>query len=93
MWAEALLIATMAAAPTPAATCTQEHADGVVTLSFTIKLDGSVGNIRVLKSTRSDLSDEAVKAVSRWRYEPQLQDGKPIERKVAGLEILFCLEN
>ena len=53
---------------------------GRVTLQFTIETDGSVTNVKVLKSAHPSLDKEAVRVVSsspKWR--PGMQRGKPVK--------------
>ncbi len=54
---------------------------GNVILEAVIYRDGSVGELRVVTSTRSGLGFEeaAIAAVRRWRYLPALQDGEPVD--------------
>lgn len=53
--------------------------EGIVVLDILIKADGTVGEIKVKTSSGfKRLDDTAVKAVSRWRYEPASQAGKKI---------------
>lgn len=50
----------------------QEGVTGWVTLSFTIDDNGVPENLRVVSSHPADVFDaEALRAVSRWRYQPQ----------------------
>jgi TonB family protein len=51
---------------------------GVVIAEGTIATDGSVEDIRVLKSPSEDLSAVATSAFRQWRYKPALCDGNPI---------------
>ena len=62
----------------------QAGVQGKVLLRAVILKDGTVGNITVLESSGTGLGfdEAAVKAVSRWRYKPGLQDGRPVETRV-----------
>ncbi len=51
---------------------------GTVALAVVIAADGTVKNIRIL-SGDPELAAAAADAVRQWRYEPYLQDGKPVE--------------
>ena len=55
--------------------------EGDVILQAIIKADGSVGDLEVLRCTRPSMGFEeaAIEAVRQWRYEPALQNGKPVE--------------
>ncbi len=65
--------------------------EGEVLLEVLILEDGTVGEIRVLKSSgypRLDAS--ALNAVKRWRYEPARLGGKPIAyRHVQPIQFVF----
>jgi len=62
----------------------QAGVQGKVLLRAVILKDGTVGNITVLESSGTGLGfdEAAVKAVSRWRYKPGLQDGRPVETRI-----------
>ncbi len=52
---------------------------GIVTMKFSVMTDGTVAGPRVVKSSGFQRLDEAaVQCVSRWRYHPATQGGKPI---------------
>jgi protein TonB len=52
---------------------------GIVTLKFTVMTDGTVAGPRVVKSSGFQrLDDAAIQCVSRWRYHPATQNGKPL---------------
>ncbi|TDI48627.1 MAG: energy transducer TonB [Acidobacteria bacterium] len=55
--------------------------DGQVILQAIVRKDGSVGDISVIRVNRPGLGfeDSAILAVLQWRYEPALQNGKPVE--------------
>ena len=55
--------------------------EGNVILQAIIHQDGTVGEIEVLRSNRPNMGfeDAAVNAVQEWRYNPALQNGKPVE--------------
>jgi protein TonB len=55
--------------------------DGQVILQAIVRKDGSVGDISVIRVNRPNLGFEesARSAVLQWRYEPALQNGKPVE--------------
>ena len=50
--------------------------EGVVLLEAIIDRDGRVANVRVLKGLSFGLDEEAVAAVSQWRYEPARFGGR-----------------
>jgi TonB family protein len=54
--------------------------EGSVDLSFTVDPDGRVTDVIVDHSEPSDIFDRAAAlAVRRWRYEPKLMSGTPVE--------------
>jgi protein TonB len=55
--------------------------EGKVNLQAVVLATGAVGEVEVLSCDRPKLGFEeaAVKAVRRWRYEPSLLDGQPID--------------
>lgn len=61
-------------------TATLIHLTGTVQLEAIIGTDGSVENLRVV-SGNPILAKAAVDAVRRWRYQPTLLSGKPVEVK------------
>jgi TonB family protein len=54
------------------------HIQGVVILQTIIDTLGKVTDIRVLKGLPSGLSEAAVEAVSKWKFNPATLDGKPV---------------
>jgi len=64
--------------------------EGGVTLECVVKADGSVGDVRVVKSldTSHGLDDEAVKAAKRWRFTPGRKNGKAVP-VVVPLELTY----
>lgn len=54
--------------------------EGTVILDILIKADGTVGEIKMKKSSGfKRLDDTAVKAVKHWRYQPATQAGQAID--------------
>ena len=54
---------------------------GSVALEAIIGKDGSVENIKVIKSVREDLDQAAIDALKQWKFQPALLNGDPIEVK------------
>jgi periplasmic protein TonB len=52
---------------------------GLVILEAIITTDGRVEELRVLRSPSSLLSDSAVAAVSKWRYQPATLNGRAVK--------------
>jgi len=57
---------------------------GAVELEIVVLPDGTVGDVRVVKSLdrASGLDDAAVDAAKKWRFKPGMKDGKPVATKV-----------
>jgi TonB family protein len=65
---------------------------GRVTLQFTVETDGSVANIKVLRSPDPLLSEAAVKAISESpKWEPGTQRGNPT-RVIYNFPVVFQLQ-
>lgn len=68
----------------------EAHIAGVVTIDARIGVDGRIVETNILSGPLA-LRRVAQYAVQRWRYEPTLLDGKPIER-VAQIDLSFVLD-
>ena len=67
--------------------------EGSVDLSFTIDPEGKVTDVIVDHSEPSDIFDRAAaSAVRRWRYEPKLMDGTPVEQHTQA-HVVFKLDS
>jgi protein TonB len=55
-----------------------DHVQGNVILSVVIDTDGSLRDIKVVASPRSDLTDASIEAVKQWKYEPFRLNGAAI---------------
>jgi TonB family protein len=57
---------------------------GWVELEFTVRKDGSTGDVVVTNSyPRRMFDSSAVRAVSQWRYKPVMLGGKPVDQRAA----------
>ncbi len=59
----------------------QNNVQGTVIVEAWVKLDGTVGNVRVIKSVQSipgGLDEAAVNAVWQWIFEPAKSGGRPV---------------
>jgi periplasmic protein TonB len=67
--------------------------EGWVRVEFTIEADGSVSNARVVDAhpRRGVFDREALRAIQRWRFRPQVRDGEPVASR-AGYTIEFNLD-
>lgn len=63
---------------------------GSVVLQAVISPDGHPRNLRVVRSLGLGLDDKALEAVSKWKFEPALKDGRPVAVMVQ-IEVAFRL--
>lgn len=65
--------------------------EGVVHLSFTVKADGSIGTIKVLRMVDADLEQEAIRLIKEMpAWLPAETDGKPVD-STAEVDVTFSL--
>ncbi|PTN38778.1 energy transducer TonB [Desulfonatronum sp. SC1] len=66
---------------------------GWVRLEFIVNPDGTVSDVTVVEAEprRGIFDQEAVRALSRWRFQPQIRDGEPVQA-LATIVIKFSLE-
>ena len=64
--------------------------EGVVTLSIIVTQEGRTADIKVTKALTPGLDKQAIKAVSRWRFEPVTQDGQACPMRI-NVEVSFHL--
>jgi TonB family protein len=59
----------------------QEGVRGVVVLEAVVRVDGTVGSLKVVKNSTeySEFAESAKEAIRQWRYEPAQLDGRPVE--------------
>ena len=53
--------------------------EGYVVLEIVVRRDGSVGNLRVLRSLGAGLDERALEAVRQWRFGPARRQGAPVD--------------
>ena len=58
----------------------QRGLEGWVTVEFTISATGSVKDPKVVDSTSSIFHRAALNAIRKWKYNPKVVDGKPMEQ-------------
>jgi protein TonB len=67
--------------------------EGWVELAFTITASGTVKNAVVIAAQPARIFDsEALRAIGKWRYNPRIVDGKPVERQGMKVRLRFRLE-
>ena len=66
---------------------------GSVMLETVVLADGSVGDVRVVKSLDSEfgLDQQAVDAMKLWTFKPGTRDGEPV-RVAVQVEMTFTLK-
>jgi protein TonB len=65
-----------------------------VLVEFTITGTGSVKDAKVVDAKPATIfNDAALKAIGRWRYNPKVENGQPVERRGVRTIIRFDLEN
>ena len=66
--------------------------EGVVTVEFTITIDGSVKDAEIIEAEPPNIFDKSVlRAISKWKFNPDMVDGKPVEKR-ARQDIKFTLK-
>ena len=63
---------------------------GVVVLTIEVDSNGKVSNVQVRQSLGLGLDEKAIEAVSHWRFQPALLDGKPVTTE-ATIQVNFQL--
>lgn len=70
----------------------QRGIEGRVLIEFTISKSGSVKDAKVIAYEPSKIFNKAaLKAVSQWKYNPKIEDGKAVEQKGMRIAIPFTL--
>jgi TonB family protein len=66
--------------------------EGTLIMKAVVRTDGTPGDIEITKSldTQYGLDQQAVAALSQWRFEPGLKDGNPVPVRVT-VEMRFTL--
>ncbi|MEE4161303.1 MAG: TonB family protein [Woeseiaceae bacterium] len=65
---------------------------GWVDVVFTVRIDGSVGDVEVRESEPGDVFvNAAIKAVEKWEFEPVIENDRYIEKQ-AGVRLMFAIE-
>lgn len=65
--------------------------EGVVAVLFTVKVDGSIGNIKIKRMVDPDLENEAIRLVKQMpNWEPAMDNGTPVE-STAEVDVPFTL--
>jgi protein TonB len=72
----------------------QRGIEGWVQVEFTITPAGTVANPTVIDADPKGLfEDAAVKAISRWKYNPKVEEGRAVERRGVRVVMRFDLDD
>ena len=67
--------------------------EGWVKLSFEISETGKTENIKVIESSHSGyFEEEAIKALSKWVYKPEIVNGTPVRQFDKWVQLDFAIE-
>jgi TonB family protein len=72
-------VATTKVDPAYPSSLQHDGVQGTVVLYAVIHADGTVGDIRVLHGLHELLDNNAVKALSRWKFRPATKSGAPVD--------------
>jgi protein TonB len=64
--------------------------EGWVHVRFTISGSGNVKQAAVVRSSNPVFERSAIRAIQQWKYQPQLEDGKPVD--LEGVEVVLRFE-
>lgn len=70
----------------------RQNLEGWVQVRFTISTAGSIKDAVVLKSSHQLFERPALTAVNKWKYQPQLAAGKPVEAPGIVVTLRFRME-
>jgi len=68
----------------------RRNLEGWVQVRFTISTAGSIKDAVVVKSSHSVFERAAIQAVNKWKYQPQMREGKAVE--APGVEVVLRFE-
>jgi protein TonB len=66
--------------------------EGWVTLEFTISAAGTVTDPMVIESSSSLFHSASMRAIKKWKYNPKIVDGQPVERSGVRVRLDFELD-
>jgi protein TonB len=70
----------------------QRKLEGWVQVRFTISTGGAVEDAQVVKSSHKVFERSALQAVAKWKYQPQMKEGKPAEAPGQQVLLRFRME-
>jgi periplasmic protein TonB len=89
---DANVVPTLRIPPVYPARALRSGIEGVVTVEFTIAIDGSVKDPVIVKAKPPKIFNKAVmKSIAKWKFDPDMIDGKPVEKR-ARQDVKFKLQ-
>lgn len=70
----------------------QRKLEGWVQVRFTISTGGAVEGAQVVRSSHKVFERPALQAVAKWKYQPQMKEGKPAEAPGQQVLLRFRME-
>jgi protein TonB len=67
--------------------------EGWITVRFTVAKDGSVKDVVIVAAKPERIWDRnTIRAVSNWKYQPKIKDGKPVEQPGITIRLTFEMD-
>ncbi len=86
------VVPTLRIPPVYPARALRSGIEGVVTVEFTIAVDGSVKDPVIVKAKPPKIFDKAVlKSIAKWKFNPDMVNGKAVEKR-ARQDVKFKLQ-
>lgn len=86
------VVPTLRIPPVYPARALRSGIEGVVTVEFTIAIDGSVKDPVIVKAKPPRIFDKAVlKSITKWKFNPDMVNGEPVEKR-ARQDVKFKLQ-
>jgi TonB family protein len=57
----------------------RENVSGTVIVTAIIRADGTVSNVRILRSVDERIDQFAVRAIKQWQFQPAMKNGIPVD--------------
>ena len=86
------LVPTLKTKPSYPPRALRSGVEGVVTVEFTIAINGSVKDAKIIRSNPPKIFDRSVlKAITKWKFNPEVVDSNAVEKR-ARQDIHFKLQ-
>ena len=66
--------------------------EGQCMIIFDITPQGTTANVRIMSCTNTAFERTSINAISRWRYNPQVQNGAPVVFRGATTQLVYRLD-